>query len=58
MYSTAKMGILFESANFCGKFFEVIDLLGKSINRFAHGRNARGRHVKSAGCLIFHTVTV
>ncbi len=29
-------------------------MLGKSVNGFAHGRDAGGRHVESAGNLIFH----
>lgn len=33
---------------------EVIDLLGKSVNGFTHGRNTGSRHVESAGNLIFH----
>lgn len=33
-------------------------MLGKSVNGFAHGRDTGGRHVESAGNLIFHSVTV
>nr|DAJ18593.1 MAG TPA: hypothetical protein [Siphoviridae sp. ctqA315] len=29
-------------------------MLSKSVDRFAHGRNAGSRHVESAGYLIFH----